>query len=97
MSNNKKLNNIRKKLDQIDDKIIKTLRIRSKLIKQIGEIKKKLKLPIRNPQREKLILKKLKNKYEKRIFSKILLESRKLQAHYVVSRISSAPPERKGM
>lgn len=75
-----KLEKIRKKLDLIDDKIIKLLQKRAELIIEVKEIKKIEKLKIKDPKREKFILEKTKNDYEKEIFKKILSESVKLQA-----------------
>lgn len=75
----KNLEKIRKELDRIDDKIGKLLQKRVKLIIDVKKIKKSQKLRIVDPQREKDILQKRETKFEKEIFKKILLESRKLQ------------------
>lgn len=75
-----KLEKIRKQLDLIDNKIIKILQKRAKLIMKIKEVKENEKIRIKDPKREKYILEKMENNYEREIFKKILLESRKLQA-----------------
>ena len=70
---------IRKKIDEIDNSILKLLSGRKEQIKKLKNIKSKLKKPIKDLGREKLILEKAKEKYEKEIFLKIIEESRKLQ------------------
>ena len=73
------LENIRKKIDQIDNEIISLLKERKKQIKKIKEIKKTFKKPVKDIKREELVLKKTTEEYEKNIFIKIIEESRKLQ------------------
>lgn len=75
-----KLEKIRKQLDLLDDKIIKLLQKRAKLIIEVREVKKNEKLKIKDPQREQFILEKTQNNYEREVFKKILSESVKLQA-----------------
>lgn len=73
------LEEIRKKLDIIDEKIGKLLEDRVEKVIEIKKIKESKKLPIINHQREKEILDKMDTQYKKNIFKKILSESRKLQ------------------
>lgn len=80
MTNNKKLMESRLKMDEIDKKIAKLLRIRMKILSEIKKIKQEHKISIKDPKREKNILGRLETNYEKNIFKKILQESRKLQA-----------------
>lgn len=75
-----KLEKIRKQLDLIDDKIIKLLQKRAKLIIEVKEVKKNEKLKVKDPKREQFILEKTQNNYEREVFKKILSESVKLQA-----------------
>lgn len=75
----KKLITLRKKIDRIDKKIADLLRKRAKEVIKIKKFKKIKKLPMTDCNREKEILDKLENDYEKAIFKKILLESRKIQ------------------
>ncbi len=75
-----KLEKIRKQLDLIDNKIVEILQERAKLIMKIKEVKENEKIRIKDPKREQYILEKMENNYEREIFKKILLESRKLQA-----------------
>lgn len=48
---------IRKKIDEIDSKIIELLNKRIELCKKIALIKKQNNLPIKNEEREKLVIK----------------------------------------
>lgn len=73
------LENIRKKIDIIDEKIANLLDKRAEKILKIREIKNTKNLPIINHKREKEIIDKQDNQYKKNIFKKILTESRKLQ------------------
>lgn len=75
----KNLGKIRKELDLIDDKIAKLLQKRMKFIIEVKKIKEDQGLKVMDPQREKDILQKRETKFEKEVFKKILLESRKLQ------------------
>ncbi len=65
MKKEKLLNNqiikLRRKIDNTDQKIIKFLEKRLKLIKKLNIIKEKIGLPLTDPQREKEIIEKLKN------------------------------------
>lgn len=81
-----KLEKIRKQLDIIDSKIVKELKKRALLVLKIKKIKENSKLQIKDPKREQFILEKMENKYEKEIFKKILLESRKLQAKSTLAK-----------
>jgi len=57
------LDEIRKKLDEIDDKLLELINERFKLVHMVGEIKNKNNEPIYRPEREKAILDRLKQKY----------------------------------
>jgi len=75
----------RKKIDLIDHQLIKLLSKRLESVKKIGEYKKKNKIKIINKKRENEILKdriknsKLSKKFIKKLFSLIIIESRKTQ------------------
>ncbi|MFX0141081.1 MAG: prephenate dehydratase [Candidatus Hodarchaeota archaeon] len=56
------LNNYRKKIDDLDDKIIDLLNRRTEIVKIIGEIKKKKKIKIYQPNREDQIIERIKQK-----------------------------------
>lgn len=74
-----KLIQLRKKIDKIDKSLAELLRRRAEEVIKIKELKKLQELPVIDTNREKEILKNLKNDYEKNIFKQILIESRKLQ------------------
>ena len=59
---NKKISYLRKRLNKIDDDILKLLSKRFKIVRQIGEIKIKENLPLRDKKREKEIIKRLSDK-----------------------------------
>ncbi len=73
------LNNCRKKIDEIDTKIIELLKEREDIVKEIALCKVKEKLPVHHPEREEEIYNRPKDKYIKDIYKIILEESRRLQ------------------
>jgi chorismate mutase len=58
----KKLDSYRKEIEKVDNKIIELLDQRGKLVKSIGIIKKKNKMVIYQPEREKEIIERMKFK-----------------------------------
>ena len=56
------LDNYRKKIDDIDNKIIDLLNKRGEIVKLIGEIKKKKEIKIYQPNREEQIIERIKQK-----------------------------------
>ncbi len=84
----KELENFRKKLDKIDNRILSLLKERKNVSLSIGRFKKQNNLPIKNLKRETEILKKLGQKAEKfnlgksyinKLFQIIMENSRKIQ------------------
>lgn len=71
------LHDLRRKINQIDQKLSQLLQERFEVSSTIQALKKEQKLPKKDPQREKEIIEKLENDYEKEIFKKILEESKK--------------------
>ena len=59
--NNKKLNNLRKKLDIVDNKLLKIIKIRTSLVKQVLKLKNS-KNQIVDRKRIKIILKRIRKK-----------------------------------
>lgn len=53
------IDNIRLKIDEVDDKLLELIIQRLDLVKQIGEIKKQNSLPVKNKQREQQLLDRL--------------------------------------
>lgn len=58
----KELGIYRKQIDKIDDKIITLLNERGKFVEKIGKLKKLVKLELYQPDREREIIERLKNK-----------------------------------
>ncbi len=73
------LNKLREKIDKIDEKIAILLDQRAKQIQILGKIKKANNLKTIDKKREASILSRFKSGYKKKIFKKIIEESRKLQ------------------
>jgi len=78
------LKNYRKKIDEIDFKIISLLKEREDIVKEIAMCKLKENLPVHQPDREEEIYNRPEDKYIKNIYKIILEESRRLQ-HIIVS------------
>ena len=82
-----RINELRKSIDEIDEKILDLINQRLRLGKEIGNIKRKNKEQVINKAREEAILKRLKelNKGHLRnntldyIFTQIISESRQIQ------------------
>ena len=82
------IENLRKRIDKINDNLLKLLSGREKICKEIGEIKKQNGLAIRDEKREKEIFSKLREKarelgldegHVKKLFSLIIKNSRKIE------------------
>jgi chorismate mutase len=72
-----KLPTLRKRIDEIDDQILKALSERVEVCKQIGEIKKQRGLPVRDQSRECEVYSKAKEKA-----AKFQLEPARIEALY---------------
>ncbi len=79
----------RKRIDEIDQQILKLLNERSRCAVEIGHIKKTLKLPAWHPEREMQILRNvvkanagpLDDAAIRRLFERIIDEARSLERH----------------
>jgi chorismate mutase len=79
----------RKRIDEIDQQLLKLLNERSQCAVEIGHIKKKMKLPAWQPQREMEILRNvvksnsgpLDDAAIRRLFERIIDEARSLERH----------------
>jgi chorismate mutase/prephenate dehydratase len=58
----KRIDDLRRKIDEIDERLVELLNERAKLVKEVIEIKEKTKKPIFDPSREKKIIERLINK-----------------------------------
>ncbi len=61
----KDIQTLRKRVDEIDDQILKALSERVAVCREIGEFKKQQGLPVRDHSREKQVYTKVKEKAEK--------------------------------
>ena len=81
------IDNIRKKINQLDDELLRIFNERAALALEIGHIKKRLDRPIYDPKREKLIFDRMKqvnpgpldNAAIVRLFERVIDESRSLE------------------
>lgn len=81
------IDEIRLKINQLDEQLLKIFNERAALALEIGEIKKELDLPIYDPKREKLIFEKMKKENPGpldddaivRMFERVIDESRRLE------------------
>jgi chorismate mutase len=86
----------RKRIDEIDQQLLKLLNERSRCAVEIGHIKKKMKLPAWQPDREMEILRNvvrsnsgpLDDAAIRRLFERIIDEARSLERHAMESRSS---------
>ncbi|WP_297123960.1 chorismate mutase [Thermococcus sp.] len=72
-----RLHELRKRVDEIDEQIIKLLEERLRIAREIGEIKRGLNLPIRDEKREEEVLRKA-GKFRE-VFEKIVEVCRDVQ------------------
>jgi len=63
----------RKEIDKIDNQIIELLNKRGKIVQKIGNLKKIVDLDVFQPQREKEIIKRMKNK--SKLLNKVSIEA----------------------
>jgi chorismate mutase len=90
----------RRRIDEIDQQILKLLNERSRCAVEIGHIKKTLKLPAWHPEREMQILRNvvkanagpLDDAAIRRLFERIIDEARSLERH-AMDRSGSAEKE----
>jgi len=81
------VNDWRKRIDELDAKLVELLNERSRFVAEIGRLKRKTKQPIYQPEREREILERvqalnrgpLRNEALKRLFERILDEARALE------------------
>ncbi len=73
------LRDYRNKIDEIDGKIIRLLKEREHIVKEIALCKVKENLPVHQPEREEEIYNRPDDEYIKNIYKIILEESRRLQ------------------
>ncbi len=90
------LEELRKRIDEVDQQILGLLRQRVELVLKVGEIKREHNVRVYDPERERRILDALSARAEpplqqdraRRIFERIIDESRSQEQHH----ISEKPP-----
>ena len=78
---------LRRRIDQIDDQLMKLLNARSACAVEIGRIKRSIGLPVYQPEREKWILDRVERNNPgpldsnalRRVFERVIDESRRLE------------------
>jgi chorismate mutase len=81
------VNDLRRRIDQIDDQLMKLLNSRSACAVEIGRIKRQIGMPVYQPDREKWILDRaernnpgpLDSGAVRRVFERVIDESRRLE------------------
>lgn len=81
------INEIRKRIDLLDDVLLRIFNERARLALEIGHIKKELNLPVFDPSREKRIFNRMKTENPGpldddaivRLFERVVDESRRLE------------------
>jgi len=81
------VNDLRRRIDQIDDQLMKLLNSRSACAVEIGRIKRHVGMPVYQPEREKWILERVERNNPgpldrgavRRVFERVIDESRRLE------------------
>lgn len=81
------IDSIRQRINQLDDELLRIFNERAALALEIGQLKKRLNLPIYDPKREKLIFARMKENNPGplddaaivRLFERVIDESRSLE------------------
>jgi O-6-methylguanine DNA methyltransferase len=85
------LNNLRNKINKIDNGVLKLLIEREKVSKEIGILKLEHNIPVHNPQREKEIIQELSKKFNpaliKKVFTAIFMQSKKIQKNAFTEKV----------
>ncbi len=85
--NLKKIDSLRQKIDNVDLKLVKLLNERARCADEIGNIKRKLNLPVYVPEREEQVISNIQAENPgplsasavKRLYERIIDESRRLE------------------
>ncbi len=95
------IENWRRKIDQVDLEILRLLNKRAQFTIEIGNIKKQRLLPFHSPEREKLIIQRILKENPgplgsdgvRRVFERIIDESRKLEKEALKNNLSNKRKE----
>jgi chorismate mutase-like protein len=85
------LDELRRGIDAVDQQILKLLHERVRLVMQVGEYKRERGIPVYDPARERALLDRLCKAAEppldadtiRRIFERLVDESRRIEQHHV--------------
>ena len=91
----------RKKIDKVDKKLVNFLNERARFAQEIGKLKQRLGLDAYSPEREEEILRNVMEWNEgplpvdvlRRLYERILDESRTLERTAILNRQQKSPPE----
>jgi chorismate mutase len=78
----------RNEIDELDEELLRLLNVRARLALKVGELKKAVGLPLRDPERERAVLQKLQLANGgpldpgavAKLFRRIICESRRVEA-----------------
>ena len=96
------LEELRRAIDTVDAKILKLIAERVRLVLRVGDIKRANDMVVYDPDRERRILERLAERAEKpldgstvrRIFERLIDESRRVEQHHVGERSEPAATKR---
>ena len=85
------LDELRKGIDSVDQQILRLLHERVRLVMQVGEYKRERGIPVYDPARERALLDRLCKAAEppldadtiRRIFERLVDESRRIEQHHI--------------
>ncbi len=91
MTSHPELEEFRRAIDEIDRQILDLLGKRVRVVLQVGEFKRKRHLPIYDPERERAMIERLIQSAPqpldaetvRRVFERLIDESRRLEQHHV--------------
>ncbi|HVY30047.1 MAG TPA: chorismate mutase [Polyangiaceae bacterium] len=91
MSSKLDLDELRRGIDAVDQQILRLLHERVRLVMQVGEYKRERGIPVYDPVRERALLDRLCKAAEppldadtiRRIFERLVDESRRIEQHHV--------------
>jgi chorismate mutase len=88
----------RRKIDEIDQKLVEMLNVRAQAAQEIGRLKRGSDLPIYEPDRERIVLEQvqatnhgpLENRHLMQIYERIMDVMRNIQKHEIVGESTPA-------
>ena len=101
MDSEPELQSLRREIDQIDRELLELLARRMRLVLRVGDYKRDRELPVYDPERERAILERLAQdapspltaESVKRVFERLIDESRCLEQHHMAACRSNSRSE----